>query len=106
MYFNLLEKGFLKEDDLEPCVDGFEFYFDAFYELCTTRQMGMALGPIPFTAIIDYFKLYDLSDFDEFSYVMRRMDRVYLQNHNEVSKSAKGGEKSSGVRDKNNTNKS
>lgn len=51
--------------------------------------MGMALGPIPFTAIVEYFKIYGLSDFDEFSYVIRRMDRAYL----DLNKDVKGASK-------------
>ncbi len=53
----------------------------------------MAVGPIPFTAIIDYFNIYELSDFDDFSYVIRRMDKVYLESNNQESK---GGSKASG----------
>lgn len=37
------------------------------------------MGPIPFTAIVDYTRLFEIPDFDEFSYVIRRMDQVYLE---------------------------
>lgn len=76
-----MSKGFLKEEDLEPDVEGFEFYNGAFYELGTSRPIGMGVGPIPFTAIVEYFKIYgtqDEDDFDEFLYVMRRMDSTFL----------------------------
>jgi len=79
MYYQLLAKGMLKDDDLEPEIAGFQFYFDAFQELSTSRQVGMALGPIPFTAIAEYFRIYELADFDEFAYLIRRMDNVFLE---------------------------
>ena len=82
--------GFIKEEDREPGIEGFDFYFEAFEELSTTRQIGMAVGPIPFTAIVDYFNIYQLSDFDEFSYVMRRMDKIYLENNNSELSKGKG----------------
>lgn len=40
------------------------------------------MGPIPFTAIVDYFRIYgthDEDDFDEFLYVIRRMDNTFLE---------------------------
>jgi len=82
-----LEKGFLKPEDLEPKVDGLEFYYDAFGELGTARQFGMAVGPIPFTAIAEYFRIYDIEgDFHEFSAIIRRMDSVYLELNAEEMK--------------------
>lgn len=70
--------GFLKPEDLEPEITGFEFYLEAFKELSTSRPAGLGLSPIPFTAIHDYFKIYELQDFDEFTYVIRRMDYAFL----------------------------
>lgn len=78
-YYSLLAKGHLKGLDLEPDIEGFQFYFDAFSELSTSRQIGMAAGPIPFTAIVEYFRIYELSDFDEFVYIVRRLDNVFLE---------------------------
>lgn len=60
----------------------------------------MAVGPIPFTAIVDYFNIYGLSDFDDFSYVIRRMDKVYLESNNQGGGSNKPNVKS----DKKNSN--
>jgi hypothetical protein len=79
MYYQLLGKGMLKDEDKEPDIGGFQFYFDAFQELSTSRQVGMGLGPIPFTAIAEYFRIYELADFDEFAYLIRRMDNVFLE---------------------------
>lgn len=65
----------------------------------------MAIGPIPFTAIIDYFTAFELSDFEEFLYVIRRMDKVYLELNNEVNKGDKGGQKSNVNANKKNPHK-
>lgn len=71
----------------------------------------MGIGPIPFTSIIEYFNVYELGEvenFEDFSYVMRHMDKVYLSINNEgISKSSKGGSKSNAARltDKKHRNK-
>ncbi len=55
----------------------------------------MDVGPIPFTAIADYFRIYELSefsDFDEFAYIIRLMDRVHLaESDAERAKGDKSG---------------
>lgn len=66
---------------------GLIFYLDAFHELSTSRPVGMAVGPIPFTAIADYFRIYQLEEeFDDFLYVIRRLDRVFLELNEEENK--------------------
>lgn len=47
----------------------------------------MGVGPIPFTSIVEYSKLYEVDDFEEFLYVIRAMDNTYLSL--ESSKSSK-----------------
>lgn len=79
MYFDLLKRGFIKPESMEPDVTGFDFYFDALGELSTARPAGMGLSPIPFTAIVEYFKMYELRDFDEFTYIIRRLDNTFLE---------------------------
>jgi hypothetical protein len=74
-----LADGFIKPEDQEPDITGFEFYYDAFAELSTARQIGLGIGPIPFTAISEYTKLFEIPDFEEFCYVIRRMDQTYLE---------------------------
>ncbi len=108
IYYDLLQKGFFKDkpDELEPDITGFQFYFDAFNELSTSRQIGLSLGPISFTAIAEYFRIYELSDFDEFSYLIRRMDGVFLELESAgkpaASKNQGGG--TSGATNSNKTN--
>lgn len=86
-----MSKGIVKPDDQEPNTEGFQFYFDAFHELSTARQFGMAIGPIPFTAVADYFTIYDIEgDFFEFAAIIRHMDSVYLKlNADELKKTSK-----------------
>lgn len=56
----------------------------------------MALGPIPFTAIAEYSKLFDIEDFEEFHYLMRVMDNKFLEMESKKSKSSQSANKSKG----------
>ena len=58
----------------------------------------MDVGAIPFTAIADYFRIYQIDgDFDEFLSIIRMMDELYLEfNANESKKKVK--EKDGGQR--------
>jgi hypothetical protein len=78
MYYDILSRGKIKPEDLEPNIAGFEYYLESFKELNSTRLMGMSVGPIPFTAILEYFKVYPCDDFEEFNYIIRRMDDAFL----------------------------
>ncbi len=83
----MLAKGFIKnEEDLETDISGFDFYFSAFRDLSSCRQSGMALTQIPFTAIIEYAKIYDVGDFDDFKELIQRMDLTFLEINEEKSK--------------------
>lgn len=72
----------------EPQVDNFEFYINAFSELSSCRQIGMGLGPIPFTAIAEYARIYKVDDISDFIYIIRVMDNAFLkgQNGNKTSR--------------------
>lgn len=84
----------LKPDQLEPEITGLEFFLDAFRELSTSRQSGFSIGAIPFTAIVEYFSIYEIDgDFDEFIYVIRRMDSVFLELNAEDMKKKPQGDK-------------
>ena len=75
----LQERGALREEDREIDVSCFSFYTDAFWELSTCRQIGMGLGPIPFTSLMEYAKLREVEEIDDFLYVIRVMDNAYLK---------------------------
>lgn len=82
-YYDLLKRGFIKPDQIEPGTDGFEFYLDAFAELSTSRPGGLDIQSIPFTAIAEYFRIYEIpGDFGEFAYLMRLMDREFIELNN------------------------
>lgn len=56
------------------------FYYEAFWEVSSDRQVGMGLGGIPFTAIDRYAARYGITDqdrFDAFRRTMRAMDAEY-----------------------------
>jgi hypothetical protein len=76
----------LKEEDKEPDIGPFRLYLDAFQELSTCRVNSMVLGPIPFTAIIEYSRLFDVGDFNEFHYCIRAMDNELLRLEAEQAK--------------------
>ncbi len=96
-YYDLLRRGFLdnRPDDAEPEVGGLEFYLDAFRELSTCRPAGLDLGAIPFTAVVEYSKVYELEDFDDFFYIIRSMDNTFLKTMDEKSQN-KAAEKPKG----------
>lgn len=61
--------------------DGDEFYLSAFWELSTTRQFGMGVGPIPWNRMVQYAQFHELEEdvARAFVQVMREMDGVYLE---------------------------
>lgn len=87
-YDKLISDGMLEDRDLMPNIKGLEFYMSSFQELGTSRQISMGVGPIPFTAIVEYSKIYDVGEFEEFLYVIRKMDETYLSVVNKEVSSA------------------
>jgi len=79
----------LKPDSKKPEVEAFNFYISAFNELGTCRSSGMGEGPIPFTSIAEYAKIYKIEqgeEFFEFLYYIRAMDSEYLKVRSKESK--------------------
>jgi hypothetical protein len=60
-------------------ITGFEFYIEAFRELSTCRNNSMSLGPIPFTAILEYSRMIEVEDFETFLFCIRKMDETFLR---------------------------
>lgn len=73
-------------DDIAPEIGPFTFYLEAFRELSTCRPSGFGTGPIPFTAIVEYSKIYNVEEFDEFLYFIRLMDSKVLELDKEKQK--------------------
>ena len=67
-------------------------------ELTTCRQIGMGLGPIPFTAIIEYAKIYDDEEWDDLIFLIREMDTEYLKAQNDGRKHKNNSDKRSSKR--------
>jgi len=96
----------LRPEDLEPTINGFEFYLDAFRELHTSRPVGMDLQAIPFTAIAEYFRIYELQDFDDFAGIIRMMDNKFIELNDASRDKTGGGKNGVGNTDPKNSNTS
>lgn len=64
---------------------GLEFIFNAFNDLCSERQMSMALGPIPWSVIDQYARRYNLDSesYEVFKYLIRQMDITFIKFYND-----------------------
>lgn len=62
------------------------FYWEAFNELSTERQIGMGVGPIPRSAIKAYADEFGIAgdDYDPFHRIIRTMDNAYLAQVNKA----------------------
>lgn len=81
-----------------PCVktrvDLFEhlaFEWSAFQSLSTDRQIGMGLGPIPWSSIDRFARRYGFhgDDFDRLCSLIQAMDVAYLDYHGKKKADAK-----------------
>ena len=72
----MVEKG--AKVQLAPSIGEYTFYLDAFRELSTCRPSGMGVSRIPFTAIADYARIYDVDDFEDFKEIIRILDEKVL----------------------------
>lgn len=73
---------------MEPDITGLSYYAEAFFELGSCRVNTMSLSPIPFTALVEYFKVYPVGDFEDFHYLIRVMDKKFLEIGNKQNKAA------------------
>jgi len=79
---------------------GDEFYFAAFWELSSERQVGQVFGPIPWSRVVDYafFAGLNASMLSLFLRVIRAMDDGYLgwlrEQHDRATRMAKASQKS------------
>lgn len=55
------------------------WYLEAFGELSTCRAIGMDVGPIPWSAIVQYVDRQRIEADWEFNTVIRSMDSEYLK---------------------------
>jgi hypothetical protein len=92
---NLVERG------LEPPAQYYErpelwphnqFYWDAFWDLGSERQIGMGVGAIPRSAIKLYADEFDITgdEYDVFYRMLRMLDNHYLSLSNSNKQPEKG----------------
>lgn len=67
---------------------GLDFYLSAFHTLNSCRSMGMGLGPIPWTSVVEYGKMYCTTreSFDDLQFHVKSLDECYLTWVNESNK--------------------
>lgn len=61
-----------------PLMQGFESWLDAFWELCTDRQIGMIKGPIPAASIDRWSAVMDPEVATMFRRCIRAMDAEWM----------------------------
>ncbi len=62
---------------------GLEFVYHAFWELSSCRSVGFGVGSIPWAAMAEYARFHELAedDFENFSFLIRAMDKKFLEFH-------------------------
>ncbi len=75
--------------------EGLGVYHTAFTELTTTRALGMAEGPIPWTAIDSYGYRhgYWADEFDRLVEIIHGLDNAYLKYRSDKQKKTMGRSK-------------
>jgi len=93
-YDKLESQGKLIQEDIQPKIEPYLFYRDAFVELSTCKYNNES--PIPFTSIKEYFTIYgEGEDFEDFLFVIRAMDNALLdQVHKKNLKEKENGNNS------------
>lgn len=69
----------INQPEVQP---GLEIYYEAFWALTTTRQLGMGCGPIPWTACQSYAEVcgFDEEQADDLWFFISSMDAVFLKH--------------------------
>lgn len=83
----MLGKGKIKDGEKMPYLGHDSFYLQCFYELSTTRNIGMGVGPIPINFIYDYVERFKLDH--DFIDIILRVDSFYLELVNDATKTDK-----------------
>jgi len=81
----LVAEGKITED-IQPNIEPYAFYRDAYLELSSCKSAYES--PIPFTSIVEYFKIYgEGEDFEDFIFVIRKMDEAHSDSIKKKEKS-------------------
>ena len=70
-----------KLKDSPELAPGLALYWDGFIALTSCRQIGFSIGPIPFTAILDYCREYEVEGEDREVFIahLQSIDKAYLE---------------------------
>jgi len=84
--------------DEPELLQGLALYYNAFWELFSDRQLGMSVGPIPYSSIMMYSREWNLDE--EMSHAMlklvRKMDNAFIEWQEKQSKKSQKIKGSSG----------
>lgn len=90
-FYRMLESsGKLKPEHTRPNADSFIFYTQAFEELSSCRPSGLGISSIPFTAVAEYARIFEVEDFHEFLYLIRLMDAELIKLSSKKGRTASG----------------
>lgn len=72
------------------------FYYDAFFDLCTTRVNGMSMSPISVLSVDEYARNRQFTPFQLYftRKVVRVLDPIYMEHSAREHKKPKGSKKS------------
>lgn len=86
-YNAAIKEGWDIPQELLPpdLIEGYEDWFGDFFELSTERQIGMAEGQIPKSAIDRHIEGWHYEDAFVFSCAIREMDALYLSRGSKES---------------------
>lgn len=82
----------VNQPDLMP---GLELFYTAFINLSSDRLSAFELGPIPTMSILNYASYHEIEGVDaqNFLYIIRCMDNVFINFHDKKQKAKAASEK-------------
>lgn len=84
-----LPEWLIKKRESRPSLAmGLEFYYNAFWNLCTERVFHEVVLGLAWSKIQEYADYYemDFKDAEKFHYIIKKMDTAYVQNMRENGK--------------------
>jgi len=71
---------------------GLEFYLEVYLDLCSDKNVGFGEGPIPWSAMNEYAKRYNIADeeFERMVSVLRAADAEVLKGKQKTAERKKG----------------
>lgn len=70
---------------------GLDFFYNAFWSLCSERSSGMGAGPIPWHAMMQYADRHKLDEdmTEDLEFLIGKMDCTYLKHMEKKSEAKK-----------------